>query len=76
MNQLRYRIWNSDDVHAGELVVDPLFVASVVETVRRRAYGGNNNVAVIRLSDGKEFTVCDDARRVALEIWQGKSISN
>ena len=49
---------------------------STVEKTARRAYGGNNNVAVIRLADGKEYTVCDDARRVATDIWLGKSIPN
>lgn len=73
MNPLRFKLWDSDGVGAGSVVVDPFCVATVVETTRRRAYGGNNDVAVIRLTDGKEYAVCDDGRKVAVEIWLGKS---
>lgn len=72
---LRYRLWNSDDVDAGSVVVDPFCVASVVETTRRRAYGGNNDVAIIRMTDGKEFVVEDGARKVSADIWHGKSFA-
>lgn len=76
MKQLRFRLWNSDDADAGTLTVDPFSVVSVVEGTRRRAYGGNNDVAVIRMADGKEYTVEDGGRRVAADIWLGKSISD
>jgi hypothetical protein len=76
VNQLRFKLWNSDAIDAGYVVVDPFCVATVVERTNRRAYGGNNDVAIIRLTDGKEYTVCDDGRKVAAEIWLGKLISN
>lgn len=70
---LKYRLWNSDDVGSGYVAVDPLHVSAVVETERRRAYGGNHRVAVIHMVDGKEYVVEDDGRTVQLEIWNGKS---
>lgn len=72
---LRFRLWNSDDVDAGGIVVDPFCVAGVIETTRRRAYGGNNDVAIIRMTDGKEYTVVDPDRKVAADIWLAKSFS-
>ncbi len=70
---LRYRLWDSDGVDSEFVTVDPFCVSAVVETSRRRAYGGNNDVAIIRMVDGKEYTVEDDGRKVQLEIWSGKS---
>jgi hypothetical protein len=70
---LKYTLWNIDGIDSDKVTIDPFAVSSVVETTRRRAYGGNNNVAIIRMRDGKEYVVEDDRRQVQLEIWTGKS---
>lgn len=73
MTPLRFKLWNSDDCDSGHVTVRPEFVVSVVETQRRRAYGGNNNVAIIRLSDGKEYCVEDDGRKVQDAVWAAQA---
>lgn len=71
--QLRFKLWNSDDCDGGHVAVDPFAVASVVESYRRRAYASNNAVAVICMASGKEYVVEDDGRLVAAKIWMAKS---
>lgn len=73
---LRFLLWDDGDRNAGYVVVDPFCVATVVERVERRGYGGSARVAVIRLMDGKEYRVTDEAGKVAEEIWLAKSYTN
>lgn len=72
---LRYHLWTVAGETPGEVVVDPLFVAAVTETQRRGDHGVYRQVAVIRLADGTEYTVLDDARTAAADVWFGKSIN-
>lgn len=63
----------SDDSSDREVYVDPLEVASVVNTEDRRAYGGWSQVAVIHMRNGARHKVYDEARTVGREIADAKA---
>ncbi|HYH69327.1 MAG TPA: hypothetical protein VD866_31830 [Urbifossiella sp.] len=71
---LRFTLFDvSGQGNGGSLVVDPFSVASVVED-DKRTDRGYVQVATIRLSDGMEYVVNDYSRKVAADIWAGKSV--
>ena len=74
---LEFKLWGDDrDVDGRPVLVDPAFVASVVETERRRAYGGYSPVAVIRMADGAEHVVYDEARSAGRLVSLAKAAAN
>ena len=59
-----FNTWS--DYDASELIyIDRDSVAWVRETTSRRAYGGNEQTAIIRLKDGSQVTVIDYGRNAA-----------
>lgn len=63
-----------DDHRSGESVhIDPLSVAAVHETSRRRAYGFKQPVAIVSLVTGERFTVYDYSRDVGQKIAEAKA---
>jgi hypothetical protein len=70
---LRFRLYrDSPNDGPDEVYINPLEVISIVATSRRPAFGGWSDVAVIHLRGGRDYTVYDGARRVALEIQQAQ----
>jgi hypothetical protein len=52
--------------------IDPAAVASVEEDLRRPAFGGWWQVAVITLANGERFVVADGARTAARLVREAK----
>ncbi len=73
---LRYKVWNSGGDDPGTVVVDPFAVVAVHETIGRNSSREESPIAVIQLHTGREVIVCDEGRKVAADIWLGKSIIN
>ena len=53
-----------------KVTIYPPHVVSVAETERRPSYGFYQKVAVITTMTGDKFTVYDDARNVAAQIYE------
>ena len=66
---LRFQLWEG----SGHVVVHPWAVVGVVE--RNDHFRSEAKLAVIRLGDGKEYTVVDPDRKVAADIRMAKSFS-
>ena len=58
----------------GRVHIDPMFVAAVRETERKRGF--YQNVAVIRMNDGSEYVVDDFNRDVAARINAAKVLAD
>lgn len=72
---IRFKLFDvSGRADKGQVAIDPFAVVSVVEDDQRADRGGYVPVAVIRLSDGHEYTVNDYSRDVVTKIEAAKSV--
>ncbi len=68
MKLLEFRAYDEFSEQTRTVHLDPLAVASVVETETRRAYGGYFPVCRVTMRGGETFVLHDGNRRVARDI--------